>query len=114
MDLVDAEDIASFSILKDATATALYGVRGANGIVLITTKRGVESVPRISAKVEYGLANPVRLSKLANASQWIDYYNDISLESSGRLAIESAERARYLNGTDPGFISECRLDKDYF
>ena len=40
MDLVDTEDIASFSILKDATATALYGVRGANGIVLITTKRG--------------------------------------------------------------------------
>ena len=42
MDLVDVEDIASFSILKDATATALYGVRGANGIVLITTRRGSE------------------------------------------------------------------------
>lgn len=40
MDLVDVDDISSFSILKDATATALYGVRGANGIVLITTKRG--------------------------------------------------------------------------
>lgn len=55
MDLVDVEDIASFSILKDATATALYGVRGANGIVLITTKRGTESAPKINARVEYGL-----------------------------------------------------------
>ncbi|MEY8708915.1 TonB-dependent receptor [Bacteroides faecichinchillae] len=114
LDLVDAEDIASFSILKDATATALYGVRGANGIVLITTKRGVESVPRISAKVEYGLANPVRLSKLANASQWIDYYNDISLESSGRLAIESAERAMYLNGTDPDLYPNVDWIKTIF
>ena len=50
MDLVDAEDIASFSILKDATATALYGVRGANGIVLITTKRGSESKPKSASR----------------------------------------------------------------
>ena len=60
MDLVDTEDIASFSILKDATATALYGVRGANGIVLITTKRGQESKPQVNFKAEYGLTQPVK------------------------------------------------------
>ena len=75
MDLVDVEDIASFSILKDATATALYGVRGANGIVLITTKRGTESAPKINARVEYGFTNPVRMPELANTEQWINYYN---------------------------------------
>ncbi len=52
LDLVDTEDIASFSILKDATATAVYGVRGANGIVLITTKRGRESMkPQVNVKL---------------------------------------------------------------
>ena len=78
MDLVDPEDIASFSILKDATATALYGVRGANGIVLITTKRGKEAPPTVNARVEYGVSQPIRMPKLASASQWMGYYNDSS------------------------------------
>ncbi len=75
MDLVDTEDIASFSILKDATATALYGVRGANGIVLITTKRGSESKPKVVAKIETGITAPTRLPQMASAEQFIDYLN---------------------------------------
>lgn len=101
MDYVDPEDIQTFSILKDATATALYGVRGANGIVLITTKRGTESKPRVSAKVEYGFTGPTKLPKLANAQQWFDYYNDITLDASGRLAVQPEEMEKYFNGTDP-------------
>lgn len=55
LDLLDPEEIESFSLLKDATATALYGVRGANGVVLIKTKRGSEGKPKISIKNErYG------------------------------------------------------------
>ena len=75
MDLVDTEDIASFSILKDATATALYGVRGANGIVLITTKRGSESKPKVSVKLETGITSPTQLPQMASAEQFIDYLN---------------------------------------
>ena len=75
MDLVDTEDIASFSILKDATATALYGVRGANGIVLITTRRGSESKPKVNFKMETGLTSPTRLPQMASAEQFIDYLN---------------------------------------
>lgn len=114
LDLVDPEDIASFSILKDATATALYGVRGANGIVLITTKRGSESVPKISAKVEYGMASPTQIPELANADQWIDYYNDITLEASGRLAIQPFEKAMYLNRTDPDLYPNVDWMKTIF
>ena len=75
MDLVDTEDIASFSILKDATATALYGVRGANGIVLITTKRGSESKPKINVRMETGITSPTMIPKMASAEQFIDYLN---------------------------------------
>src|SRR5690606_19741423 len=68
LDLVDPEDVESFSILKDATATAVYGVRGANGIVLITTKRGkYAEKPTINARFERGVLSPVRVPKLANA-----------------------------------------------
>ena len=101
MDLVDPEDIATFSILKDATATALYGVRGANGIVLITTKRGREAKPAINARVEYGISNPTVTPKMANASQWMDYYNDITLQGNGQLAYQPVEYNKHVNHTDP-------------
>ena len=102
MDLVDVEDIASFSILKDATATALYGVRGANGIVLITTKRGAESKPKISVKIEGGLTSPTQLPEMASAEQFIDYYLAMKPEE-GLPGGEFSEykRAAYLSGIDP-------------
>lgn len=101
MDLVDAEDIASFSILKDATATALYGVRGANGIVLITTKRGAESKPKISFKAETGIVTPTRLPELASASEWINYYNGLYTERGAEAPITDYQRQMYLSGADP-------------
>ncbi|MGN1226003.1 MAG: SusC/RagA family TonB-linked outer membrane protein, partial [Candidatus Cryptobacteroides sp.] len=101
MDLVDTEDIASFSILKDATATALYGVRGANGIVLITTKRGQESKPQVNFKAEYGLTQPVKLPSLANTEQWIDYYNELYVDAGSKPVIDEYQREMYLSGADP-------------
>lgn len=102
IDLVESEDIESFSILKDATATAVYGVRGANGIVLITTKKGRESQkPIIQAKLEYGFSSPVRLPKLANAAQWIDYFNDVSFDQSGIYPISADDKEIYLSYADP-------------
>ncbi|WP_157274036.1 TonB-dependent receptor [Pedobacter sp. BAL39] len=69
------DDIATFSIMKDATATALYGARGANGVILVTTKQGVAGAAKISLRVENSasaptdnveLADPVTYMKLAN------------------------------------------------
>ena len=96
MDLVDTADIASFSILKDATATALYGVRGANGIVLITTKRGSESRPKVNVKVETGLTAPTQLPKMATAEQFIDYLNTMQPGT-----IDDYSRRMYLSGENP-------------
>jgi TonB-linked SusC/RagA family outer membrane protein len=102
MDLVDPEDIESFSILKDASATAVYGVRGANGIVLITTKKGKYSdKPTINTRYERGFLAPTRLPKLANASQWMDYYNDISYDANGTIPFPDHVKQKYLSGEDP-------------
>jgi len=115
LDLVDYEDIETFSILKDATATAVYGVRGANGIVLITTKRGKESSkPLINAKVEYGVLSPVVMPKLSNTEQWIDYYNDIVYDNTGRLAFSDLERQKYLTGVDPDLYPSVDWMKTLF
>ena len=114
MDLVDVDDIASFSILKDATATALYGVRGANGIVIITTKRGSESKPKISIKAEHGFTQPVKLPSLANTSQWIDYYNELFIDNGAEPAISDYERQMYLSGADPDIYPSVDWVKTIF
>lgn len=101
MDLVDVDDIASFSILKDATATALYGVRGANGIVIITTKRGSEQAPKVSFKAEYGLTQPIVVPKMANTEQWISFYNELYNDVGATSPITDEMRHMYLSGTNP-------------
>ena len=102
LDLVDVDDIASFSILKDASATAVYGVKGANGIVIVTTKRGAESAPKVSLKAEFGFTQPVKIPQMANAEQWIDFYNAVNLDSGAQEApISDYEKGLYLSGADP-------------
>lgn len=58
---VDPEDIAQLSVLKDASATAVYGVRGANGAILITTKRGTKNTPKLSLSYSLTLQQPTRM-----------------------------------------------------
>ena len=75
LDLVDVEDIKEFSVLKDAAATAVYGVRGANGVVLITTRSGEEGKPKVSIKFENGVTSPVKVPEMASATQYMEMYN---------------------------------------
>ncbi|HBX21838.1 MAG TPA: SusC/RagA family TonB-linked outer membrane protein [Porphyromonadaceae bacterium] len=78
LDLVDPEDIESFSILKDATATAVYGVRGANGVIIITTRKGQEGKPRINFRIERGLTGPTSMPKMVNSAEFAEMYNEAS------------------------------------
>src|SRR3546814_6806280 len=63
---LDPEDIASFSVLKDASATALYGVRGANGVIIIQTKKGKSGKTSINVQYDQGLTKFTRLPKFAD------------------------------------------------
>lgn len=101
MDMVDTEDIASLSILKDASATALYGVRGANGIVLITTRRGAESKPQINIKVETGVTSPVRLPEMASTGEFIDFLNNMYVNSGQQAIFTDYDKEMFLSGADP-------------
>ncbi|MHA7108475.1 TonB-dependent receptor [Sunxiuqinia elliptica] len=102
LDLVDVEDIETFSILKDATATAVYGVRGANGVVLVTTRKGKTGKPLINIKAETGLLSPTRMPEMANAEQFIDLYNEVHREANkGRNFYSEEAKQKYLNGSDP-------------
>ena len=78
LDLVDTDDIESFSILKDASASAVYGVRGANGVILITTKKGKEGRPDIKFRSETGITQSTRRPTFVNSEQWARMYNEAS------------------------------------
>jgi TonB-dependent SusC/RagA subfamily outer membrane receptor len=63
---LNTDDIASFSIMKDATSTALYGARGANGVILVTTKEGYEGKLRINVRLENSFSSPVKMIEVAD------------------------------------------------
>jgi TonB-linked SusC/RagA family outer membrane protein len=92
---INPEDIQSMQILKDASSTAIYGSRGANGVVIITTKSGMNGQSSITLDTSWGFSEATRLPKKMNAQTYakaLVEYNGIS-----ELDVED-----YLNGTNPG------------
>jgi len=76
IDFISSSDIEDITILKDASASAIYGVRAANGVILITTKRGRIGKPVITYDVYYGLQVPVNIMPLATKEQYIQVLNE--------------------------------------
>ncbi|MEO9020916.1 MAG: TonB-dependent receptor [Ginsengibacter sp.] len=70
-------DFESISILKDAASASIYGTRAANGVVVVTTKKGVAGKSRISASVMYGITSPTKMIPVLNAKQYQDYANEL-------------------------------------
>lgn len=73
---IDPEDIENFSVLKDASATAVYGVRGANGVILITTKRGETAKPSVDFRASVNLSEPTRLPKRLGSYDYARLMNE--------------------------------------
>lgn len=80
---VDPEDIESFSILKDASATAVYGVRGANGVIIINTKNGLKGRPKFSVRYTEGLTKPTKITDFADGATYMEMSNEASLTRGG-------------------------------
>lgn len=77
LNALDPEVIAEFSVLKDATATALYGSRGANGVIIVTTKTGDNQVkPSVSIRVEGYVNTPTRLPKFVDGPRFMELFNE--------------------------------------
>jgi TonB-linked SusC/RagA family outer membrane protein len=73
---INFNDIASIEILKDAYATAIYGSRGSNGVVLITTKQGKAGKTKITANYQTGFSNPAGKREFLNAAQYVELYQE--------------------------------------
>lgn len=84
---LQVDDIESFSILKDASATALYGARGANGVILVSTKEGKEGKAKINFRSEYSLSQSTQTLQLADPIQYMEIYNEASLTRDPKLPL---------------------------
>lgn len=78
---VDPADVESFSVLKDASATAVYGVRGANGVILVTTKRGTTGKQRITARANFTISQLKRLPQYLGAYEYAKLANEARVVS---------------------------------
>ncbi|MCW3090517.1 MAG: TonB-dependent receptor plug [Ferruginibacter sp.] len=76
LNLINPQDIQSVEILKDAASSAIYGSRGANGVILITTKLGKAGKPQVNVTYEQGISKVNRKVEMMDAQQWIQYYID--------------------------------------
>lgn len=105
---IDPNEIESITILKDASATAVYGVRGANGVLLITTKRGVIGAPKVSPSTNVALSNFEFLRKNMNSYDYATAYNmaqgyDSYVTGNYNPKYTAEEIEKYRTGSDPIF-----------
>ncbi|MGM9767394.1 MAG: SusC/RagA family TonB-linked outer membrane protein [Candidatus Cryptobacteroides sp.] len=89
MNDVDFNEIESISVLKDASATAVYGVRGGNGVILLTTKRGDSEKPRVSFNMNVGLKSPTATGNWADYVTAMKMYNEAAANEGNWSALYS-------------------------
>mgnify|MGYP000862951594 CR=1 FL=1 len=107
---VAPEDIEQFSVLKDASATAVYGVRGANGVILITTKRGQKGVAKVSLNYKYSVQQPTRLPTFVGSYDHAVLRNE-SLINDGLTPTYTEEDLQHFINKDAPYTHP---DNDYF
>lgn len=97
---ISSSDIESITVLKDASA-AIYGAQAANGVILVTTKRGSEGKPKISISLNQGWSAPTVLPKMADAATYAQMVNEIDLYRNRPGTFTQEEIQKYKDGSDP-------------
>ncbi|OZI05321.1 SusC/RagA family TonB-linked outer membrane protein [Siphonobacter sp. BAB-5385] len=101
MDYLDPNDIESLTILKDAAATAVLGMRGANGAVLVTTKRGSSGAPQVSFRSSIGVQEATRLPKYLGSYDYATLYNEALRNDGQQPAFTNQQLEGYRDGSLP-------------
>lgn len=109
---IDPADVESFSVLKDASATAVYGVRGANGVVLVTTKRGLSGKLKITGRVNYTVSNLTRMPKYLGAYDYACLANEARAVREEEILYNDAELKIIKHGLDPDLYPDVNWQKE--
>lgn len=107
LDQLSPEEIESFSVLKDASATAIYGVRGANGAIVIKTKRGAVGKAKVNIKADYGVTAPLKIAEYVDGAKHMEIVNAAAALSGLNNVPYSQERIdNTRNGVDPDLYAD--------
>lgn len=98
---LDPNEIESVTVLKDASATAVFGIRGANGVILITTKRGKEGKPKISFSTSASVLQPTKMVEQANSYQYATFYNQLMANDGQDPVFSDAIIEKFRTHSDP-------------
>jgi TonB-linked SusC/RagA family outer membrane protein len=100
IDYLNPNDIENITILKDASATAIYGSRGANGVVMVTTKQAKEGVSKVTYDMSFGMQQPWKKPSLCNAEQWAILNNEAMRAANLPIYPELEDPSSLGDGTD--------------
>lgn len=107
---LDPNSIESFTVLKDAAAVAPYGLAGANGVILVTTKKGKSGAPSLSYNSYVGFQNPTRLTQMVNSYQYALMQNEAAFnENSATVPYSAADLQGYLKSANK--VADADIDK---
>jgi|WetSurMetagenome_2_1015567.scaffolds.fasta_scaffold00436_14 TonB-dependent starch-binding outer membrane protein SusC len=101
LDNVNINDIANISVLKDAASASIYGTRGANGVILVETKKGKEGELKVSYQGSVGLQRPTALPQIVDSWVYAEMYNEAQTNAGGSPQYSDEEIAKFKSGVDP-------------
>lgn len=114
LDLLNPNDIETISVLKDAASSSIFGVRGANGVILVTTKKGAGAKPSISYNNYFGLQTPTALPDFLGSPEYMELLNE-SQVNAGRNPTYSPEEIEIArNGSDPNYFANTNWMKEIY
>lgn len=100
LERIDPSTIESLSVMKDASA-AIYGAQAANGVIIITTKRGKQGKPTVDFSYNYGLSRPTTIPEMCNAAEYATLLNEIDTYAGNTPRYTADEIKKYADGSDP-------------
>lgn len=100
---IDLHEVESVTVLRDAAATALYGMRGSGGVVLINTKRGINGETQISVTVDHALQAPTTLPDFVSAYDYVNMFNERTVNDGKQVAYTDDEIEHYRTGDNQAY-----------
>ena len=115
LNILNPDDIESISVLKDAASSSIYGVRGANGVILVTTKTGKKGTPpNISLNSYYGIQTPTALPEFLGSPEFMELHNEAT-QNAGQTPVYSAEQIEIArNGSDPNYFANTNWIEEIY
>lgn len=115
LNILNPDDVESISVLKDAASSSIYGVRGANGVILVTTKQGKKgTLPTITVNSYYGRQTPTALPKFLGSTDFMTLQNEASI-NAGQTPVYTSEQIEIArNGSDPNYFANTNWVKEVY